>query len=83
MAARIGAKEEYTFNSEKLEALKECVKTLNNIPKKIMMLRYQGAVAVKEIASRLGRSESNISIILFRIKKTLKKCIQKKLEGWI
>jgi RNA polymerase sigma-70 factor (ECF subfamily) len=81
IAARIGTEEVKAFNSEKLSALQECVKILKNISKKIIFLRYQEETAVKDIASRLGRSESSVSVALYSIKKTLKKCIQKKLDN--
>jgi len=60
--------------NEKLNALRECVKKLNEGDKAIVVLHLEG-LAYREIASVLGISENYVAVKIKRIKSKLLNCI--------
>jgi DNA-directed RNA polymerase specialized sigma24 family protein len=42
-------------------------------------MRYHGGVRVQEIARRLARSVSGVSVQLFTLRKRLRECVRRKL----
>ena len=60
--------------NEKLHALRECVKKLNEGNKAIVVLHLEG-LAYKEISSVLGISENYVAVKIKRIKSELLHCI--------
>ncbi len=57
----------------KIEKIEEIIGELNEKDRKIIRLFYYEDKSVKEISKKVGLSESNIKIRLFRIRKTIKK----------
>lgn len=60
-------------DSSKIEKIEEIIGELNEKDRKIIRLFYYEDKSIKEISKKLGLSESNIKIRLFRIRKTIKK----------
>ncbi len=65
-------------DSEKLKALRICIKKLNEGDKAIVALYLEG-LAYKEISSIVGLSENHIAVKIKRIKSKLFNCINKVL----
>ena len=60
-------------DASKIEKIEEIIGELNEKDRKIIRLFYYEDKSVKEISKKVGLSESNIKIRLFRIRKTIKK----------
>lgn len=60
-------------------ALHDCIQRLSADRKKILQERYYDQVAVKEIATQLGKSEGAVSMLLLRVREQLANCIRKRL----
>ena len=63
---------------EKYQALRDCIATLNESDKTIVVL-YLEELPYKEIATITGLTENHIAVKMKRIRKTLFDCITKKL----
>ncbi len=72
--SNIGSEEANEEDSEKLIALKKCVKKLNEGDKAIVALYLEG-LAYREISDILGLSENHIAVNIKRIKSKLFNCI--------
>ncbi|HKJ81129.1 MAG TPA: sigma-70 family RNA polymerase sigma factor [Ignavibacteriaceae bacterium] len=66
-------------HEEKYSALKECISSLNEVDKSIVVLSLE-ELPYKEIAVITGLTENHIAVKMKRIKKLLLKCITKKLK---
>ena len=64
---------------EKYRALRECISTLNEVNKSIVVLSLE-ELPYKEIAAISGLTENHIAVKMKRIKKLLLACITKKLK---
>lgn len=62
------------------DALRECLKRLPDLWRKIVELRYWGRLAVGQVASRLVRSENTVSVTLNRIRSRLAQCVRDRLS---
>ena len=62
-------------------ALEECVEELPDHNRALIEMRYQPDARVDEIAKRLERSASSVSVTLHRIRRALLNCIEKRLAG--
>jgi RNA polymerase sigma-70 factor (ECF subfamily) len=72
--SNIGSEEANEKDSEKLIALRKCVKKLNEGDKAIVALYLEG-LAYREISDILGLSENHIAVKIKRIKSKLFNCI--------
>ncbi len=72
--------EQTAENAEILELINRFLGTLSETNRRIFVLRYVCCESVKDIASRFGMSENNVSVTLNRVKKQLKKYLSK--EGY-
>ncbi len=70
----LGSEESNERDSEKLIALRKCVKKLNEGDKAIVALYLEG-LAYREISDILGLSENHIAVKIKRIKPKLFNCI--------
>lgn len=76
------ALEEIDAQSEsRREALRDCMERVDGRRRSVMDLRYQEGLRVDEIAGRMATSASAISVMLFRLRKSLLDCIQRRLSG--
>jgi RNA polymerase sigma-70 factor (ECF subfamily) len=64
---------------ERLDALKGCVKKLSQRYRQLIHLRYHAQVAVKDIAGQLGQTAAATSMLLYRIRAILARCIEREL----
>ena len=64
---------------EKYWALRECISTLNEVNKSIVVLSLE-ELPYKEIATITGLTENHVAVKMKRIKKLLLACITKKLK---
>ncbi|GAB5399492.1 MAG: sigma-70 family RNA polymerase sigma factor [Aureisphaera sp.] len=78
MIAHAGAEEHKDGEDEKLHALRNCIKKLNDGDKAIVALYLEGLV-YREISSILGLSENHIAVKIKRIKVKLLNCIKEKI----
>ena len=70
--------EEIDVESRELaESINRFLEHLPEAKRKIFMRRYWGGDSIDEIAKRYGISEENVKITLFRIRKKLKKHLEK------
>lgn len=65
---------------DRLSALVECVKTLNSNSQKLLRLFCVGHQRIKDIAHNVGQTPSATRVALFRIRRTLFECVQKRLR---
>jgi len=62
------------------EALQSCAQKLPNQSRHLLAMRYQSALSVKAIAEQLGSTVTAVSKSLYRIRLTLRKCVQDSLS---
>ena len=62
------------------EALHKCVKGLKSDHRKIIEMRYRDEASIQKISQHADKSEHAIYQMLFRIRKRLYNCIEKKLD---
>ncbi len=60
------------------DALRDCLKSLPDLWRKILRLRYWNDLSVSEVAARLARSENTVSVTLNRIRSRLADCVRGK-----
>lgn len=65
---------------QRLSALLECVETLNTTSRRLLQLFCAGHQRIKDIADDLGQTPSATRVALFRIRRTLFECVQKRLR---
>lgn len=62
-----------------LEALRECLEELDEPSRDLLQARYTEGVSIEELAGRLGRKASAVTMQLHRLRVQLADCIQRKL----
>lgn len=67
--------------SERQEALRNCVMRLPKRQLEILKLSYVANAPMREISQLTGRSVDGVKSLLVRIRKTLRACIENKLES--
>ena len=60
--------------------LAECLATLSDAGRKLLVLCYSGNVSVKEVAVKLGRSIRGLQRSVANLRKTLQQCIEDRLH---
>jgi RNA polymerase sigma-70 factor (ECF subfamily) len=60
----------------RLSALQSCLDKLENNQSQLIRDRYVGKMSVKALASRIGSTAGQISARLYRIRRTLAKCVE-------
>ncbi|MBX2850284.1 MAG: sigma-70 family RNA polymerase sigma factor [Phycisphaeraceae bacterium] len=82
LEALAGAYERLSDSSDDMRAaLDQCVEELPERSRKIIELRYKQDQRVDGIAAMLGSSANAISGVLFRVRQSLKGCIEKRIAG--
>lgn len=64
---------------ERQKALQKCVERLSDTQKEVLRLRYVGNKRIREVSELTRRTATSIKVMLFRTRKTLKKCIEFRL----
>jgi len=76
------AAEHYAEQADRrVAALRWCLEQLPAKQRAILDMRYENERAVKDIAVELSQSENAISSVLFRARKALSRCIERRLTG--
>ena len=75
-----GALERMEHESEdRRQALRICLERIRGRSRQVLELRYEADLKAKEIGDRLGIAASTVSVMLFRIRAILEKCIRRQL----
>lgn len=67
--------------SDRAEALDQCMKHLGENQKRMLDLRYTQSLSPETIAERVGKSANTVSAALMRIRKALRQCIEARLSA--
>lgn len=64
-------------------ALRDCIRQLNERPRRVLELRYFREMGIGDISRHLGISNNAIYIMLCRVREALARCVQRKSKlGW-
>jgi RNA polymerase sigma-70 factor (ECF subfamily) len=63
---------------QKKNLLRGCVNEISGSNRDLLNLRYTADLSLREIASRLNRTEASVQVALSRVRKALIECIQRK-----
>jgi len=74
------AESQLSISNDMRAALRKCMEKLDGSQRKLIQDRYAENGCVKEIADRAGNTPDAISAKLYRIKRTLMKCIEARLK---
>jgi RNA polymerase sigma-70 factor (ECF subfamily) len=66
---------------ERFQALSQCIDELQSPHRRLIDLRYNTGLAVKDIATGLNRSAASVSMMLGRLRTVLAKCAERRLEA--
>ena len=67
--------------TDRQEALAQCMKHLQGNQRKLLELRYTQSQEVAAIAQKVGKSSNTVSAALLRVRKALRKCIEARLAA--
>ncbi len=67
-------------DSQRREALAGCIEKLQDKARECVRLRYGQGVQVQGIAEQLGKTPNAISLVLFRARESLKKCVENTIQ---
>jgi RNA polymerase sigma-70 factor (ECF subfamily) len=70
------ARGESQADEDVLRRLKSCLGKLQKTARSLVTLRYQEFLRVEEIASRVGQSATWVATTLFRVRESLRKCLE-------
>jgi RNA polymerase sigma-70 factor (ECF subfamily) len=70
-----------TDRNDHLAVLRRCIEQLPDHSRELLLLRYDQNLGLTEVAARLSRSETWASTTLFRIRATLKRCVEESLAA--
>jgi RNA polymerase sigma-70 factor (ECF subfamily) len=81
LEALAGAYDRLSDSSDDMrDALDQCVELLPDRSRRIIELRYKQNKRVQGIAAMLGSTANAVSGVLFRVRESLKSCIEKRLS---
>lgn len=61
-------------------ALKECVKSLSEKNRELLLIRYNQDRSLKQVADMTGRTVDAVKSLFLRIRKSLARCIERRLN---
>lgn len=61
-------------------ALRKCMETLPDKSSRILKMKYSHNLEMKSIAEKIGKSTDAVKMLVCRIRKSLRKCIETRLE---
>ena len=64
---------------EEAHALRDCLKVLREHDRALLRERYSGEKTLRAYAEKTGRSEAGLRVTLFRLRQTLKKCVESRM----
>jgi len=75
-----GALERIEHEAEdRRQALRICLERIRGRSRRVLEMRYEEDMKTREIGDRLGIAASTVSVMLFRIRAILEKCIRRQL----
>jgi RNA polymerase sigma-70 factor (ECF subfamily) len=63
------------------DALAHCVEKVSGEGRRVLLLRYEEGLELKQIAERLRKSASAIGVLLHRVRSALRECIDRRLSA--
>jgi RNA polymerase sigma-70 factor len=60
---------------DRLAALRRCLEHLDEAHRRLLAQRFAEGIAVRDLATGLGKSPNAVSMILLRLKATLQRCV--------
>ena len=63
------------------DALAHCLEKVQGPGRQALLLRYDDGLELKQIADQLGKSASNIGVLLHRVRAALRECVQRRLNA--
>ena len=69
-----------TLNARE-EALRQCVQKVPERMSAILSARYRDGMTAPQIAEHAGMTPTSVNTILYRVRKSLKECIEKRLRA--
>ncbi len=76
----LASDEDFDRTESMLDALRCCVDKLGDHNRQLIRWRYEDGVAVSEITERLKRKHSAVTMMLHRVRKQLKTCVETELR---
>ncbi len=70
----------YVESLEVQGQIEDCIQKLNDKSKEIFLMKYVFGEDTKEICNNFGISVTNLGVMLFRAKNSLRKCLESKAE---
>lgn len=65
---------------QRAEELRRCIGKLPSNQRSILQSRYQHNIPVNELAESLGRQPQAVAMMLYRLRKSLKECVEQALR---
>ncbi len=65
---------------ERAEQLRRCIAKLPSNQQSMLQSRYQHNVPVNQLAEQLGREPQAVAMVLYRLRKSLKECVERALR---
>lgn len=69
------------YEQDRLVAMRSCLGRLRDHERRLLNLRYTDGLAVQSIAEEFKTSQNAVSVALYRIRRALLACIQRKIEA--
>ena len=69
-----------TSASFRVLLLRGCLRMLASPSRELLQLRYDAGLPLRQVAQKLGRTESAVQVALSRVRKWLLECIQKRSQ---
>jgi RNA polymerase sigma-70 factor (ECF subfamily) len=63
------------------QALRQCVEKLQEKDREIVGAHYESELPLAKVSAQIGRSVGALKQVLFRVRRTLRACIEKQLAG--
>ncbi len=63
------------------DALAHCVGKVSGEGRRALLLRYEEGLELKQVADRLEKSASTISVLLYRVRSALRECVDRRLSA--
>lgn len=72
--------EESSAWAERQQALDQCVAALPERSRRMLMLRYEARASMEEVARAMGQSFEAVTKTLYRVRRALLDCVERKLS---
>jgi RNA polymerase sigma-70 factor (ECF subfamily) len=70
---------DFDLFADRRALLPGCIARLQETARRLVVLRYDEGLRVKDVAARVGRTPAAVDMALSRIRRTLRECIARKL----